>query len=68
VTSIGDGTLRDLLLDAYPVVWLDRSHLGGCILLSLAASFNAHLAFSAARLATRHPNIVELLRRTGLAR
>ncbi|API60597.1 hypothetical protein BSL82_15950 [Tardibacter chloracetimidivorans] len=51
VTGIGGGTIRDLLLDAHPVLWVERpQYLGVCILVSIAVFFTAHLAASRYRL------------------
>ncbi len=42
VTGIGGGTIRDLLLDAHPVFWLDQpQYLTVCILVSIAVFFAA---------------------------
>src|SRR3546814_13289422 len=49
--SIGGGTIRDLVLDAHPVLWVERpQYLGVCILVSIAVFFTAHLAASRYRL------------------
>src|SRR3546814_12619624 len=51
VTGIGGGTIRDLVLDAHPVLWVERpQYLGVCILVSIAVFFTAHLAASRYRL------------------
>ncbi|RYE38745.1 MAG: trimeric intracellular cation channel family protein [Hyphomicrobiales bacterium] len=47
VTGIGGGTIRDLLLDAHPILWLARpQYLAVCILVSVAVFFTAHLVAS----------------------
>lgn len=51
VTGIGGGTLRDLLLDIHPVLWIDRpAYLAVCVGVSLAIFFTAHLIDSRYRL------------------
>ncbi len=36
ITGIGGGTIRDLLLDAHPILWIERpQYLGVCILVSI---------------------------------
>ena len=51
VTGIGGGTIRDLLLDVHPVLWLERpQYLAVCIAVSVAVFFTAHLASSRYRL------------------
>lgn len=51
VTGIGGGTIRDLILDAHPVFWLDRpQYLAVCVVVSAAAFFTAHLVTSRYRL------------------
>lgn len=51
VTGIGGGTVRDILLDSHPVLWMERpQYLGVCILVSVAVFFTAHLAASRYRL------------------
>src|SRR3546814_13534904 len=55
VTGIGGGTIRDLVLDAHPVLWVERpQYLGVCILVSIAVFFTAHLAASRYRLILWH--------------
>ncbi len=39
VTAIGGGTLRDVLLDSYPLVWVEDVHIMLTILLGILASF-----------------------------
>ena len=42
VTGIVGGTIRDLILDAHPVFWLDRpQYLAVCVVVSAAAFFTA---------------------------
>lgn len=44
VTGIGGGTLRDLLLDIHPILWIERpAYLAVCIAISLLLFFTAHL-------------------------
>ena len=44
VTGIGGGTLRDLLLDVHPILWIQQpAYLVVCILISLLLFFTAHL-------------------------
>jgi uncharacterized membrane protein YeiH len=51
VTGIGGGTLRDLLLDIHPVLWIEHpGYLAVCIVISVALFFTAHLAHSSYRL------------------
>jgi len=51
ITGIGGGTLRDILLDIHPVLWIDRpAYLVVCIGISVALFFTAHLAHSRYRL------------------
>lgn len=51
VTGIGGGTIRDLILDAHPVFWLDRpQYLAVCVAVSVAVFFTAHLVTSRYRL------------------
>src|SRR3546814_13762116 len=48
---MGSGTIRDLVLDAHPVLGVERpQYLGVCILVSIAVFFTAHLAASRYRL------------------
>ncbi|MFB0613967.1 trimeric intracellular cation channel family protein [Aurantiacibacter poecillastricola] len=47
VTGIGGGTIRDLLLDAHPVFWIERpQYLAVCIGVAITVFFTAHLAAS----------------------
>ena len=51
ITGIGGGTIRDLLLDAHPILWIERpQYLGVCILVSIVVFFTAHFAASRYRL------------------
>jgi uncharacterized membrane protein YeiH len=51
VTGIGGGTLRDLLLDIHPILWIEQpAYLAVCIGISVALFFTAHLAHSRYRL------------------
>jgi len=44
VTGIGGGTLRDLLLNIHPILWIERPvYLTVCVIVSLAVFFVAHL-------------------------
>lgn len=44
VTGIGGGTIRDLLLDIHPILWIDQpAYLLLCAAVSLVAFFTAHL-------------------------
>lgn len=47
VTGIGGGTIRDLILNDHPVLWIERpQYLAVCIAVSIAVFFTAHLAMS----------------------
>ena len=51
VTGIGGGTIRDLLLNADPILWIGRpQYLAVCIAVSVAVFFTAHLAASRHRI------------------
>ena len=51
VTGIGGGTLRDLLLNIHPILWIEQpAYLAVCIGISVALFFTAHLAHSRYRL------------------
>jgi Predicted membrane protein len=51
VTGIGGGTIRDLLLNIHPILWIEHpSYLAVCIAVSLVAFFTAHRAHSRMRL------------------
>ena len=51
VTGIGGGTIRDVLLDAHPVLWIEHpEYLAVCIVVSLLLFFSAHRAQSRMRL------------------
>lgn len=44
VTGIGGGTIRDLLLDIHPILWVGKpAYLVVCAAVSLVAFFTAHL-------------------------
>ena len=47
VTGIGGGTVRDLLLDIHPILWIEQpAYLAICLATSLAVFFTAHLLHS----------------------
>ena len=51
LTGIGGGTLRDLLLNIHPILWIEQpAYLAVCIGISVALFFTAHLAHSRYRL------------------
>lgn len=51
VTGIGGGTIRDVLLDRHPLVWIEQPlYLALCILVSLLVFVTAHLVQSRLRL------------------
>ena len=51
VTGIGGGTIRDLLLNAHPVLWIGQPmYLAVCIGVSLIVFFTAHRIHSRIRL------------------
>jgi len=51
VTGIGGGTLRDILLEIHPVLWIEQpEYLAVCILVSLIVFATAHLVHSRMRL------------------
>jgi uncharacterized membrane protein YeiH len=51
VTGIGGGTIRDLLLNVHPVLWIEHpEYLAVCIGVSLLVFFTAHLVHSRLRL------------------
>lgn len=51
VTGIGGGTIRDVLMGALPVFWVQKpTYLLTCVLVSCAAFFVAHLVQSRQRL------------------
>jgi uncharacterized membrane protein YeiH len=51
VTGIGGGTIRDVLMGALPVFWVQKpAYLLTCVLVSCAAFFFAHLVHSRQRL------------------
>lgn len=50
VTGVGGGTIRDLLLDIHPIVWVQEpSYILLCAAVSLIAFFTAHLVQSRLR-------------------
>lgn len=51
ITAIGGGTLRDILLDSYPLVWIGDIHFLYAILLGILAAF-------------LFPNLLSRLRKT----
>jgi uncharacterized membrane protein YeiH len=51
VTGIGGGTVRDILLDSHPVLWISHpEYLGVCVGVSLLAFFTVHLVHPRMRL------------------
>jgi uncharacterized membrane protein YeiH len=51
VTGIGGGTVRDLLLDAHPLLWIAQpALLLACVAVALIVFFTAHLVQSRVRL------------------
>lgn len=51
VTGIGGGTVRDLLLDIHPLIWIQQpNYLVVCAAASLCVFFTAHLVHSSYRL------------------
>jgi uncharacterized membrane protein YeiH len=51
VTGIGGGTLRDILLDIHPILWVEHpEYLAVCISVSLIVFFTAHLVGSRMKL------------------
>lgn len=51
VTGIGGGTIRDLLLNIHPILWIEHpQYLAVCIVLSLVAFFFVHRVHSRMRL------------------
>lgn len=51
VTGIGGGTIRDILLDIHPILWIEQpAYLAICCLVSLVVFFTAHLVHSRIRL------------------
>jgi uncharacterized membrane protein YeiH len=47
VTGVGGGTIRDLLLDIHPIVWVEQpGYILLCVAVSLIAFFTAHLVQS----------------------
>lgn len=51
VTGIGGGTIRDVLLDVHPILWIEHpEYLAVCVAVSLVLFFTAHRAQSRMRL------------------
>lgn len=51
VTGIGGGTIRDLLLNVHPILWIEHpQYLAVCIVVSLIAFFTVHRVHSRMRL------------------
>jgi uncharacterized membrane protein YeiH len=51
VTGIGGGTIRDILLDIHPILWIEHpEYLMVCIAVSLIIFFTAHLVGSRIKL------------------
>lgn len=51
VTGIGGGTVRDILLDIHPILWVEHpEYLAVCILVSLIVFVTAHMVHSRMRL------------------
>jgi uncharacterized membrane protein YeiH len=51
VTGIGGGTIRDVILDLHPVIWVARpEYLAVCIGVSVLTYFTVHLVHSRLRL------------------
>jgi uncharacterized membrane protein YeiH len=51
VTGIGGGTIRDILLDIHPLLWIEQpAYLAICVATSLVIFFTAHLVHSRMRL------------------
>jgi uncharacterized membrane protein YeiH len=51
VTGIGGGTIRDILLDIHPILWVEHpAYLAVCIVVSLIVFTTAHLIQSRLRL------------------
>jgi uncharacterized membrane protein YeiH len=50
VTGIGGGTIRDVLLDLHPILWIEHpQYLAVCIVVSLVVFFAAHMIHSRMR-------------------
>jgi uncharacterized membrane protein YeiH len=50
VTGIGGGTIRDVLLDIHPILWIERpQYLAICLVVSIAVFFLANRAHSRMR-------------------
>jgi uncharacterized membrane protein YeiH len=51
VTGIGGGTIRDVLLDVHPILWIEHpQYLAVCIAVSLVLFFSAHRLHSRMRM------------------
>ncbi|MGH8496188.1 MAG: trimeric intracellular cation channel family protein [Gammaproteobacteria bacterium] len=51
VTGIGGGTIRDVLLGSYPILWVGQpGYLAACAAVSVVVFFTAHLLHSRYRL------------------
>ena len=51
VTGIGGGTIRDVLLNVHPILWIEHpEYLAVCIAVSLVVYFTAHRVHSRMRL------------------
>lgn len=51
VTGIGGGTIRDLLLNVHPILWIEHpEYLAVCIGVSLIAFFTVHRVHSRMRM------------------
>lgn len=51
ITGIGGGTIRDLLLNIHPILWVERpAYLAVGIIVSIIVFFTAHLVHSRLRL------------------
>lgn len=51
VTGIGGGTIRDLLLNVHPILWIEHPHyLAVCICVSLVVFLTAHRVHSRMRM------------------
>jgi uncharacterized membrane protein YeiH len=47
LTGIGGGTIRDVLLGAYPLLWVAQpAYLAACVVVSVIVFFSAHLLHS----------------------
>lgn len=51
VTGIGGGTIRDVLLDVHPILWIEHPrYLAVCVVVSLVLFFSAHRLHSRMRM------------------